>query len=81
MSDEEVPRFEMIDAKSLVENPESAAEMSGRYRTIYDSRRLSLGSFGNLEKAMNIMAKYGWKPIAAFNIGGLLCAYVIMEKV
>jgi hypothetical protein len=72
---EEIKNMRMIDAIDLVNNPNMKIE--GKYRTIRDTS--FRGYANNLEKAMNIMAKRGWKLVSVYSVEAAY--YAVFEKI
>jgi hypothetical protein len=75
--------LEMIKAADLVNHPEKADQLEGKFRTVWDLSLKGGGAYNNLEKAMNILGAKGWRPItmAVSAIPAALAIFVIMEKV
>ena len=77
---------DMIFAPEIVGNPKIIDKISGAYQILYDQ---SLGhfKFDNLNKAICIMARKGWKciTITSFNMakgfGAANYMYALMERV
>ena len=72
----------MIQAEKIVENPGIIDEYPERYWIIWDA---SLGlkrgvELKNLQKAINILARNGWRCINISAIGQINGAYALMEK-
>jgi len=76
------PLIEMIRAADLVNHPEKADSLEGKIRTVWDSSFRHGTACKNLEKAMNILASKGWKPVTMSVSRGFLetTIFVIMEK-
>lgn len=72
---EEIKNMRMIDAIDLVNNPNIKIE--GKYRTIRDTS--FRGYANNLEKAMNIMAKRGWRLVSVYSVEAAY--YAVFKKI
>jgi len=75
-----------FDAKEIVNKPEIVDEIEGDYLIITDTS-LKSASFNNLNKAINILSKKGWKCVnitSALMPGGFTGVradcYVLMER-
>ncbi|MEM3646586.1 MAG: hypothetical protein QW334_00375 [Thermofilum sp.] len=74
--------LKMLLASEIVRNPEK--DLEGYVRTVYDQTIGGL-TWDNLEKALNILAEKGWKPVCmavyeSSALRGAKLAYVIIEK-
>lgn len=68
---------ELVPGPGLGSHPEIADGLQGKYRTIWDTS-MKGGGLDNLEKAVNILADKGWKPVLM--AAGTGFVYVMMER-
>ena len=75
----------MLIAKDVVNKPEILDKIKDTYEIINDST--NTGTLNNLNKALNIMAKKGWKCVGISTVaqpgsltGYKIEAYAVMEK-
>jgi hypothetical protein len=66
-----------INARDIVRNPDIISLIPGKYVIISDR-----SDFGNLTKAINIMAKANWKCINMSTMSaGIYMGYILMERI
>lgn len=75
----------MLLATDVIKNSPSFKDYSGKYLILYD-QALAKIKFDNMNRAVNVAAKQGWKPIemsTMFDSDGFAARYmfVMMERV
>jgi hypothetical protein len=71
------PKNGTINARDIVKNPDIISLIPGKYVIISDR-----SDFGNLTRAINIMAKANWKCINMSTMSaGIYMGYILMERI
>ena len=75
----------MLRANEIVGKPELLDRYTGLYLIVVDQALVSAGRFDNLNRAVNIAARKGWRPVLMSNVlrpGGIeaIYMYVMLEN-
>jgi hypothetical protein len=72
--------FTILEAMDIVRKPDAVVE--GKVRTIHFMGTGGISGFGNMDRALNVLAAQGWMPkaMSVLNIGMFWHYFAIVEK-